>query len=134
MLDPTLIPELEAQPRSDQTIAFIRRILNGILFVSASAGAPAGLVIAVSGQVKTQDGEDKIGIQDITVRSIASLLGGQISVTSGTARAGNGTKACWLQTNSNGGFALNISGTGGERVILELVANHAEVVLLTLQF
>lgn len=103
LVDPTFQTELGTPPTA-QTFAFVKKVVKGLFYVDIQA---AGSTLTC--QVKTGDGLNHSAVVDVAVRTIGS---GVIGVGTGTALAGVGTNAVWLQTTSAGAFSVVITGSG----------------------
>lgn len=114
LIDPDFLEELEDSIQyTERTLLFIKKIMRVFTYVEAETTGTT-----LSGQVKKGDGTDHEAAIDVIVRSVSDA-GGLIAVTSGTAKAGDGTQACWLTTTSGGAFAVSITGVG--EALLEVV-------------
>lgn len=124
LLDPTFATEL-GSPQAAQTLAFVKKVMAGLLFMDIQV---AGSTLTC--QVKTGDGQNKTGVQNVMIRVAATdnaippalPIRASISVSVGTSKAGAGTNIFWVQTNSAGALTFTVSGVG--TLLIELTPNQ----------
>ncbi len=124
LLDSTFASEL-GTPQAAQTLAFVKKVLAGLLFVDIQV---AGSTFTC--QVKTGDGQNKTGVQNIMIRVAATdnsvppalPIRAAISVGVGTSKAGSGTNIFWVQTNSAGALTVTVSGV--TTYLIEMTPNQ----------
>lgn len=113
LIDPPYEVVLEANAYNAATYDFVKKVFKGLFFVDIIV---AGAVLTC--QVKTGDGADHVAKTNVSIRVIASVAG-TITVNAGTALAGDGTDACWVQTPITGAFQVTIGGTGN--ILVEII-------------
>lgn len=126
LIDPAYEIVLESTPFNANTYDFVKKVVKGLFFVDIIVVGPV-----LTCQVKTGDGADHAAKTNVSIRTIASIAG-TITVNTGTALAGNGTSACWVQTPVSGAFEVTIGGSGN--ILIEItprqgVLMYAVVVL-----
>lgn len=95
-------------------------VIDGlVVYATLSAAAEAGNAIAVTGQVRTLDGEAYSAAIEVVVRTLAVTADkGDISVTTGTSRKivnpATGENVCWLTTTAAGAFAVSVANDQAE--------------------
>lgn len=105
LINPDFVSELDDDsPYTDKTLAFVKKVMSGLLYVELSVGGSN-----VSGQVKTGDGEDYEEAVVVSIRAIPSV-GSTLTPSVGTAIAGAATPALVLTTNGSGQFTVATVG------------------------
>lgn len=107
ILDPDLVDELvDAGSFGTRTLSIFRRLVKGVRYLEVEAVAGA-----VSGQLKTGDGEDLEDDLPIVVRGYGAIPPA-ITVGTGSDIAGDGSDTVALTTNGSGAFTLIVVGAG----------------------
>lgn len=101
--------------------------------VRVTVGTLAAGTIPVSGQVVDGLGIPVQGVTDIQL-DINTASDATMAVTTGTSKL-SATAQLWLQTNSLGAFAVNVSNpTGGELSLLRIMSPDGIHPIVELQF
>ena len=121
--------------RGDQMAAFVSAIVDSMYSAEMTAGEQDGNVIAVSGQIKDQDGSKITGVKNLILKAMKTTGTCAITVTTGTVKDGDDTQEVWLETDASGVFVVDVELDSGGQVLLQATLDNGvtEQVKLTYQ-
>lgn len=121
--------------RGDQAAVALMALMDNTYYASMSAGAEAGNVIKVTGQVKDQDGNDVAGVKDVLVRTFPPAGAGTMTDGGfGTFKKGSGSTEVWLQTDSSGRFQVDVLDASAEDCLVVAQLDNGTTEMLKLTF
>ncbi len=124
LLDSNFVTELNT-PQAAQTLAFVKKVLAGLLYVDIQVSGST-----LTCQIKSGDGVNhnattnvmlRVAMSDVSVPPAPPAVPA-VSASVGTLKCGAGTNIFWIQTTSSGAFTVNVTGTGS--LLIEATPNQ----------